>query len=367
MKKGNSLMLSPYSGSINPSNLTSIAKYINFVKLPYNKRLDCLVANHNLIFVGLAKKAMQYSMAILWVPTSGTGKIAGAPLTISTISLANVDLGSYGNIMSKHTTKLTKDQLRAYSSWFFGAEDEPLARRKTPSNMVACLVNLEATGNQGLVASCKVELCCKSVMLYHFLVNLLKTTKMTSYHMDQEEYTYIQEDDPTIKHFCVLNLWAMMREEIWPQTKVSTNNLETKLSEITSAACNTSIPTLITKMLDIKRQIKAEKGVAYKPNCFMTLLFNKLSGYNNKMFRYEFIAARSAYNKGKMTHDEVFEALKLAYRMEQATGTWANLMPSKFELPCSLPTLPRPTSSHEEVIGWWRQQGRWWWQGWWWW
>jgi hypothetical protein len=45
------------------------------------------------------------------------------------------------------------------------------------------------------------------MMLYHFLVNLLKTTKMTRYRMDQEEYTYVQEGDPTIKHFCGLNLW----------------------------------------------------------------------------------------------------------------------------------------------------------------
>jgi hypothetical protein len=102
----------------------------------------------------------------------------------------------------------------------------------------------------------------------------------------------------------------MMHEEIWPQTKVSTNNLETKLSGITFAACNTSIPTLIAKMLGIKRQIKAEKEVTYKPDCFMMLLFNKLSGYNNKMFCDKFITACSAYNKGEMTHDEVFEALK---------------------------------------------------------
>jgi hypothetical protein len=175
--------------------------------------------------------------------------------------------------------------------------------------MVAHLVNLESTGNQGLVANCKVEICCMSMMLYHFLVNLLKTIKMTCYCMDQEEYTYIQEDNPTIKHFCGLNLWAMKREEIWPQTKVSTNNLETKLSEITFAACDTSIPALITKMLDIKCQIKAEKGVTYEPNCFMTLLFNKFSGYNNEMFCYNFIATRSTYNNGKMTQDEVFEAL----------------------------------------------------------
>jgi hypothetical protein len=47
-KKGNSPMLSLYSGSIKPSNLISIAKYIHFVKLPYSKRLDCLVANRTL-------------------------------------------------------------------------------------------------------------------------------------------------------------------------------------------------------------------------------------------------------------------------------------------------------------------------------
>ncbi len=152
-------MLSPYSGSIvDHSSSTGIAKYINFVKLLYNKQINCLVANCNLIFAGLAKKGKQYSMAILQVPTSGTGKMARALLTINTISSANVDLGFYVNILSKHTTKLTKDQLRTYSSWFVGTEDEQLATRKTPSDMVACLVNLEATGNQGLVASHKVEL-----------------------------------------------------------------------------------------------------------------------------------------------------------------------------------------------------------------
>jgi hypothetical protein len=238
-------MLSPYSGSIDPSNWTGIAKHINFVKSPYNKWIDCLVGNPNLVFVGLTKKAKQYSMAILRVPTFGTGKMTGAPLTINTIGLANVDLVSYISILSKHITKLTKDQLCAYRSWFFGAEVEQLALSKTPSDLVPCLVNIEATGNQGLVANRKVKRRCKSAMLYHFLVNLLKTTKMTRYHMDQEEYTYVQEGDPTIKHFCGLNLWTMMHEEIWPQTKVSTNNLESKLSKITFATCDTSVPTLM--------------------------------------------------------------------------------------------------------------------------
>jgi hypothetical protein len=109
-------MLPPYSGSINPSSVTGIAKYINFVKWPYNKWIDCLAGNHNLIYLGLAEKAEQYFMAIRRVSTSGTGKMARALLTINTISSANVDLGSYVNILSKHTTKLTKDQLRTYSS-----------------------------------------------------------------------------------------------------------------------------------------------------------------------------------------------------------------------------------------------------------
>ncbi len=126
-------MLSPYTGSIDPSSLTGIEKYINFIKSPYNKWIDCSVGNHNLIFAGLAKKANQYSMAILQVPTSFTDKMVRALLTINTISSENVNLGFYINILSKHTTKLTKDQLRAYLSWFFGAEDEQLATCMTPA------------------------------------------------------------------------------------------------------------------------------------------------------------------------------------------------------------------------------------------
>jgi hypothetical protein len=112
-KKGNPSMLSPYSGSIDPSSSTGFAKYINIVKLPYNKWIDCSVGNCSLIFAGLAEKAKQYSIVILRVPTSGTSKMAGAPLTINTISSANANLGSYVNILSKHTTKLTKDQLHS--------------------------------------------------------------------------------------------------------------------------------------------------------------------------------------------------------------------------------------------------------------
>ena len=33
-----------------------------------------------------------------------------------------------------------------------------------------------------------------------------------------------------------------------------------------------------------------------------------------------------------MTHDKVFEALKLVYKTKQAASTWAVLMPSKFEI-----------------------------------
>jgi hypothetical protein len=47
--------------------------------------------NRNLIFAGLAKKTKQYSLAIIWVLTSGTGKMARAPLIINSISLANVN------------------------------------------------------------------------------------------------------------------------------------------------------------------------------------------------------------------------------------------------------------------------------------
>ena len=118
-------------------------------------------------------------------------KTSGAQLTINNIASANIDLNNYINILSKHTAKLTKEQLKAYSSWFFGTEDKALAPRATTADMVACMANLDAPGNQGLVATCKIQLCRKSAMLYHFLVNLLKTTKMICFRMEQDKHTYV--------------------------------------------------------------------------------------------------------------------------------------------------------------------------------
>ena len=123
--------MSPYSGSIDPASSTGLTKYNNFVESPYNNRIDCSIGNHNPILAALSKKVEQYSFAILRVPTSGSRQLAEAPLTINNIASANIELNNCINILSKHTTKLTKEQLKAYSSWFFGAEDEALAPRTT--------------------------------------------------------------------------------------------------------------------------------------------------------------------------------------------------------------------------------------------
>jgi hypothetical protein len=72
-KKSNSISLSPYSGSIDPVSSTGLTKYNNFVKSPYNDRIDCSMGNGNLILAALSEKAEQYSFGILWVPTSGSG------------------------------------------------------------------------------------------------------------------------------------------------------------------------------------------------------------------------------------------------------------------------------------------------------
>ncbi len=86
-KKSNSISLSPYSRSIDPASSTGLTKYNNFVKSPYNERIDCSIGNRNLILVALSEKAEQYSFAILRIPTSGSGRLAGAPLTINNINL----------------------------------------------------------------------------------------------------------------------------------------------------------------------------------------------------------------------------------------------------------------------------------------
>jgi hypothetical protein len=69
-KKSNTLMLSLYSGSINPSSSTGVTKYNNFVESLYNKRINCTVGNCNIIFAGLAKKAKQQAIFLGHPPGS---------------------------------------------------------------------------------------------------------------------------------------------------------------------------------------------------------------------------------------------------------------------------------------------------------
>jgi hypothetical protein len=167
--------------------------------------------------------------------------------------------------------------------------------------------------------------------------------------MEQDKYTYVQAGDQSIEHYYGLILWAMIREEIWPMTKVSTNDLKTQPAELSFTNCNTSVPTLITKMLDIKCQIEAEKGNIYDTDHFMTLFFTKLSTYNNEMFCYQFISSCSNYNKGAMTMQEVFEALKMVYKSEQAAGTWSNLISTKHEITMLTTTLNKTKTELDKL------------------
>ena len=128
--------------------------------------------------------------------------------------------------------------------------------------MVACQVNLDVPGNQGLVATCKSQLPQKSVMLYHFLVNLLKTTKMTHFRMAQEEYTYVQDGNPSIQHFCGLILWAMIREEMM---KVSTKDLKTQLDEVTLLCATPASLSLSPKCCTLIAKLKQKRVISTIP------------------------------------------------------------------------------------------------------
>ena len=81
----------------------------------------------------------------------------------------------------------------------------------------------------------------------------------------------------------------------------------------------------------------------------MTMFFDKLSGYNNKMFCYEFISSRTNYNKGEITMQEVFEALKTVNRTDQAAGIWSKLMPNKHKTTMLTTTHNKTKKEHNKL------------------
>ena len=74
----------------------------------------------------------------------------------------------------------------------------------------------------------------------------------------------------------------LIRERIFPLTKICTKDLETNLNELTFEACNFNVDNLIIKIDDLVKRIEAEKRTPYNQDEYMAKIFIVLGTYKQE-------------------------------------------------------------------------------------
>ena len=96
----------------------------------------------------------------------------------------------YAKVLDNHQYEVPSTVLEEFSGWIHGHKDEYHAAH-APSDMTSWMINTMSTGNRGLVAQRKVELCWEDNMFFEMLQNVISPEDMrgfytTSSHITQE-------------------------------------------------------------------------------------------------------------------------------------------------------------------------------------
>jgi hypothetical protein len=214
--------------------------------------------------------------------------------------------------------------LEEFSGWIHGHEDEYRVAR-LPSDMNSRMVNTTSTGNRGLVAQRKVELRREDNMFFEMLQNVIAPDDMRGFYNNRIKFTYATEGYPGKSQRSGLLLWVLIRERIFPLTKICTKDLETDLKDLTFEACNLNVDNLIIKIDDLVKRIEAEKRTTFDKDEYMNKIFEVLGTYQQEDLIFELRIQKSAYNNGKTSSAEAVEALKTCYKTAVAAKTWGNI------------------------------------------
>jgi hypothetical protein len=108
---------------------------------------------------------------------------------------------------------------------------------------------------------------------------------------------------------------VLIRERIFPLTKICTKDLETDLKDLTFEACNLNVDNLIIKIDDLVKRIEAEKRTAHDKDEYMAKIFDVLGTYKHEDLVFELRMQKSAYNNGKISSAEAVEVKRPAIKM----------------------------------------------------
>jgi hypothetical protein len=265
-----------YFKSVPTPKTTAVSPYGNFIDVSSKEQkllwremvkpdadfvaLDMTVTNSKAIINLFTDKAVTFRwMRFMCIPLIGDGAAGTLPnKTPSGRDTYNAALSVFKNLVEDFN-HLSLEDVTAFASWFMGDFTTPHSVR--PHNdMTMKYLDVNATGNDGLVACFKQECRTVSCLVWHTIKNHFSATSYKSLLVCKKDFAYVCEETGDIIYdgYTLLRMIFMV---VKPNVVIDVKDLQLKMEKMTIISADNNFHTLSTKLEELQ-----QLGCAFRRN-----------------------------------------------------------------------------------------------------
>ena len=281
--------------------------------------LEMTVTNSKAIIDLITDTAITFRwMRFMRIPLHGDGVAGSIPnKTHSGHEPYKPTLSMFKNLV-KDFNHLTLEDVMAFASWFMSNLSTPRAVRST-NDMTMKFLDVNASGNDGLVSCFKQECWVVSCLVWHTIKNHFSTKSYKALLVCKKDFAYECEETGDI----VYNghtLLCMIYMVVKPNVVIDVKDLQLKMEKMTIVSADNNFHTLSTKL----EELQQEKGNDFcKDDKLLTELFRAAKATTNEAFTLDIHMAENAWITGKQTNtNAIINDLNVLYPNMVAEGSW---------------------------------------------
>jgi hypothetical protein len=323
-----------YFKSVPTPKTTAVSPYGNFLDVSSKEQkllwcemvkpdadfvpLEMTVTNSKAIIDLFTDKAITFRwMRFMHIPLHGDGVTGSIPnRTPSGLETYSATLSMFKNLI-EDLNHLTLEDVMAFASWFMGDLSTPRAVRST-NDMTMKFLDVNASGNDGLIACFKQECRAVSCLVWHTIKNHFSAKSYKAILVRKKDFANECEETGDIV-YDGYTLLCMIYMVVKPNVVIDVKDLQLKMEKMTII-----FHTLSTKIKVLQQEINVEKGDNFcKDDKLLTELFRAAEATTNEAFALDIRMAKNAWITDKQTdNNAIINNLNVLYCNMVAEGSW---------------------------------------------
>ena len=228
------------------------------------------------------------------IPLHGDGVVGSIPNRTppSGRETYNTTLSMFKNLI-KDFNLLTLEDVMAFASCFMGDLSTPHAVRST-NDMTMKFLDVNALGNDGLVACFKQDCRAVSCLVWHTIKNHFSVESYKALLVRKKDFAYECEETGDIV-YNGYTLLSMIYMVVKPNVVIDVKDLQLKMEKMTIISVDNDFHTLSTKLEELQQEINTENGDDFcKDDNLLTELFHTAEATTNEAFTLYIRTAKNA-------------------------------------------------------------------------